>query len=66
MVKETIICHSPTLTPNSQYRIAVVSKTYKNHKQQGFVSEDKGKATNLRIFGIEIARLYSNINYGLV
>jgi hypothetical protein len=26
---------------------------YKNHKQQGFVSGDKGKATNLWVFGIE-------------
>jgi hypothetical protein len=55
-----------TLTPNSQYGIAVVSKAYKKHKQQGFVSRDKGKATNLWVFGIELARLYSNFNYELV
>jgi len=53
MFKETIICHSPSLTHSSQYKIAVVSKAYKNHKQQGFVSGDKGKATNLWVFGIE-------------
>jgi hypothetical protein len=57
MIKETITCHSPALTPSSQYRTAVVSKAYKNHKQQGFVSGDKRKATNLWVFGIELARL---------
>jgi hypothetical protein len=66
MVRETIIRHSPTLTPSLQYRIPVVSKAYKNHKQQGFVSGDKGKATNLWVFGIELARLYSDFNYELV
>jgi hypothetical protein len=65
MIKETKIYHSATLPSSAQYRIPVISKTYKKEEQQSFVLGDEGKATNSWVCSTELARRYPNFNYVL-
>lgn len=43
-----------------------MSNAYEKQKQQGFVLENDGKATNLWVWGTELVRLCPNFNYVLV